>query len=65
MQTRYLIDDFQHSYFIVDSYDQLFRETAPDFSLLYRALARLPELDPDEIGAGDQPAPPPPRPSDA
>lgn len=46
MQTRYLIDDFQKSYFIVDSFDQLFEETAPDFSLLYRALDRLPELAP-------------------
>lgn len=46
MQTRYLIDDFQKVYFVVDSFDQLFEETAPDFSLLYRALERLPELDP-------------------
>lgn len=46
MQTRYLIDDYQKSYFIVDSFSQLFEETAPDFSLLYRALDRLPELDP-------------------
>ncbi|MFT4100948.1 MAG: phenylalanine 4-monooxygenase [Burkholderiaceae bacterium] len=53
MQTRYLIDDFQHTYFVIDSFDQLFRETAPDFSLLYRALARLPELDPDRVEAGE------------
>ena len=46
MQTRYLIDDFQRTYFVVDSFDQLFDETAPDFSLLYRALERLPELEP-------------------
>lgn len=46
MQTRYLIDDFQKAYFVVDSFGQLFEETAPDFSLLYRALERLPELDP-------------------
>jgi len=46
MQTKYLIDDFQKTYFIVDSFGQLFDETAPDFSLLYRALARLPELEP-------------------
>ncbi|MGD9942059.1 MAG: phenylalanine 4-monooxygenase [Burkholderiaceae bacterium] len=46
MQTRYLIDDLQKTYFIVDSFEQLFEETAPDISLLYRALARLPELEP-------------------
>jgi len=47
MQTRYLIDDFQKTYFVIDSFGQLFRETAPDFSLLYRALERLPELEAD------------------
>jgi phenylalanine-4-hydroxylase len=46
MQTKYLIDDFQKIYFVVDSFGQLFDETAPDFSLLYRALERLPELEP-------------------
>ncbi len=46
MQTRYLIDEFQKAYFVVDSFHQLFEETAPDFSLLYRALERLPELEP-------------------
>ena len=53
MQTRYLIDDFQKTYFVVDSFEQLFRETAPDFSLLYRALQRLPELAPDALEAGE------------
>ncbi len=47
MQTRYLIDDFQKTYFVIDSFGQLFRETAPDFSLLYRALERLPDLEAD------------------
>jgi phenylalanine-4-hydroxylase len=46
MQTRNLIDDYQKAYFVVDSFGQLFEETAPDFSLLYRALERLPELEP-------------------
>jgi len=47
MQTRYLIDDFQKTYFVIQSFGQLFEETAPDFSLLYRALERLPELEAD------------------
>lgn len=53
MQTRYLIDDFQKSYFVVDSFEQLFRETAPDFSLLYRALKKLPEIAPDAVEPGE------------
>src|SRR6185436_17801477 len=56
MQTRYLIDDFQKTYFVIDSLDQLFRETAPDFSLLYRALERLPELEADTHLTTDQSA---------
>lgn len=58
MQTRYLIDDFQKTYFVVDSFEQLFRETAPDFSLLYRALKKLPEIAPDAIEPGERDRPP-------
>lgn len=44
MQTRYIIDEFQKTYFVIESFAQLFEETSPDFSLLYRALKRLPEI---------------------
>lgn len=53
MQTRYLIDDFQKTYFAIDSLSQLMKETEADFSLLYRALDRLPELPPDAEQPGD------------
>ncbi len=35
MRTRYRIDNFQGGYFVIDSFDQLFNATAPDFSALY------------------------------
>jgi phenylalanine-4-hydroxylase len=35
MRTRYRIDSFQAGYFVIDSYDQLFQATAPDFAPLY------------------------------
>jgi phenylalanine-4-hydroxylase len=54
MQTRYLIDDFQKTYFVIQSFGQLFEETAPDFSLLYRALGRLPDLEADTHLPDDQ-----------
>lgn len=54
MQTSYLIDDFQKTYFAIDSFAQLVRETEADFSLLYRALDRLPELAPDQAQEGDR-----------
>ena len=46
MRTKYLIDDFQKVYFVVDAFDQLFDETAADFAPLYRELRALPDLEP-------------------
>ena len=38
MRTEYLIDRYQETYFVIDSFDQLMRETAPDFTPLYQQL---------------------------
>jgi phenylalanine-4-hydroxylase len=38
MRTRYRIDSFQAGYFVIQSFDQLFEATAPDFSLLYASV---------------------------
>jgi phenylalanine-4-hydroxylase len=38
MRSRYRIDSFQSSYFVIDSYQQLFDATAPDFTALYAAV---------------------------
>lgn len=46
MRTRYKIDSFQATYFVVDSFGQLFDATTPDFSPLYRRVAQEGELDP-------------------
>lgn len=51
MRTRYRIDDFQAGYFVIDSFDQLFRATAPDFSALY-AQVRADIAREGEIEAG-------------
>lgn len=48
MRTRYRIDTFQKTYFVIRSFEELFDATRPDFTDYYRALARLPD-----IGAGD------------
>lgn len=48
MRTRYRIDTFQKTYFVIRSFDELFAATKPDFTPLYRALEPLPDL-----GAGD------------
>ena len=38
MRSEYLIDRYQETYFVIDSFDQLMRETAPDFTPLYQKL---------------------------
>jgi phenylalanine-4-hydroxylase len=38
MRSRYKIDTYQASYFVVDSFQQLFDATAPDFTPIYRAV---------------------------
>jgi phenylalanine-4-hydroxylase len=47
MRTRYKIDDYQATYFVVDSFDQLFEATAPDFAPIYERVAAAPEFDAD------------------
>ena len=44
MRTRYKIDSFQATYFVIDSFEQLFRATAPDFTPLYEAVVQQQEL---------------------
>jgi phenylalanine-4-hydroxylase len=45
MRTHYRIDDFQQNYFVVDSFEQLLRETLEtDFAPLYAELDLLPEI---------------------
>jgi len=47
MRTRYRIDTYQKSYFVIDSYEQLMEATHPDFTPIYAALATQ-----DSIPAG-------------
>lgn len=47
MATRYKIDDFQSTYFVIDSFEQLMRDTAPDFTPHYEQLAQSPTFDAD------------------
>lgn len=47
MRTRYKIDTFQTTYFVIDSFDQLFEATAPDFTPIYRRVAQAGVLEAD------------------
>jgi phenylalanine-4-hydroxylase len=45
MRTQYRIDDYQQSYFVIDSFESLRRQTMDaDFAPLYRRLANLPDI---------------------
>jgi len=48
MRTRYRIDTYQKTYFVIDSFEQLMQATAPDFTPIYARLASQ-----DSIPAGD------------
>ena len=49
MRTRYRIDTYQTTYFVIDDFAQLFAATRPDFTPYYRALEALPDLDPETV----------------
>ncbi len=54
MRTQYKIDDFQRCYFVIDSFDELFDATRPDFTPVYEKLKSLPEIEAEAIVAGDR-----------
>jgi hypothetical protein len=46
MPTRYRIDDYQQTYFVIDSFDDLLKQTLQtDFAPLHEELKGLPDLD--------------------
>jgi phenylalanine-4-hydroxylase len=54
MRTRYRIDDFQTTYFVIGNFAELFEATRPDFTPYYAELSGLADLDPDAVLAEDR-----------
>jgi phenylalanine-4-hydroxylase len=55
MQTDYRIDDFQQTYFVIDSFDDLLRQTLEtDFGPLYRALGAAEDQATDAVLPSDR-----------
>ena len=46
LRTDYRIDRYQDCYFVIDSFAQLMRDTAPDFTPIYARVRGMPVLDP-------------------
>lgn len=54
MRTRYRIDTYQKTYFVIDSFEQLFEATRPDFAPIYARLAQLPSIPAGEVLDSDR-----------
>ena len=54
MQTRYRIDTYQKTYFVIDSFEQLMEATRPDFRPIYAELAEQPSIAAGEVLASDR-----------
>lgn len=53
MRTDYRIDDFQESYFVISSFEELFAETYKDFAALYKKLETGPTYRPGDVLSSD------------
>lgn len=54
MRTDYRYDDFQQSYFVIDSFEELMEATYQDFESIYQRLRGQPDLKPTQIIEGDK-----------
>jgi phenylalanine-4-hydroxylase len=54
MRTRYRIDDVQETYFVIQSFQDLFDATLQDFAPIYQRLRGAPEIGPRDIGPEDR-----------
>lgn len=55
MRTRYRIDTFQKTYFVIDSFEQLMAATEPDFQPIYAQLADQPSIPAGAVLDSDDP----------
>jgi len=54
MRTKYIISDFQQTYFVIDSFDQLLSECDQDFGPLYERLRAAPDVEAHELTPPDR-----------
>jgi phenylalanine-4-hydroxylase len=53
MRTKYIIDDFQQTYFVIESFEKLLDDCYKDFAPVYQHLRRASDIEAHEIVAGD------------
>ncbi|WP_375210441.1 phenylalanine 4-monooxygenase [Hyphomonas jannaschiana] len=54
MRTKYIIDDFQQTYFVVDSFEALLDTCYKDFGSVYADVKGEPDYEAHEIAPGDE-----------
>jgi len=54
MRTRYKIDSYQSTYFVIDSFDQLFEATAPDFTPIYGQVREASTIEAGAVLPGER-----------
>jgi phenylalanine-4-hydroxylase len=54
MRTRYQIDRYQETYFVINDFAELFAATRPDFAPIYREIAVLPGIAADAVLPGER-----------
>jgi phenylalanine-4-hydroxylase len=54
MRTRYRIDDFQESYFVIEDLDELLELVRIDFAPLYERAQGQPEYEPGDVLTTDR-----------
>jgi phenylalanine-4-hydroxylase len=53
LRTNYRIDDFQEIYFVIDGFDDLFKQTLQDFGPIYDELKGLEDFEPSDLTPQD------------
>ncbi len=53
MRTKYLIDDFQQTYFVIESFEKLLDDCYQDFGPIYQRIGTAIDIEADEILDGD------------
>ena len=53
MRTKYIIDDFQQTYFVIDSFDKLLEECYQDFGPLYERMRTVSDIEAHELLDGE------------
>lgn len=54
MRTKYIISDYQQTYFVVESFERLLTECYQDFGALYDQLRAQPDIEAHALHAGDR-----------